>query len=480
MKSLIGRNQEANQINSWLATNQPQFIAVYGRRRVGKTFLLRQTLSKQMNYFEITGKKNASLKEHMDIFAKAFAEYFYPGIEVKSPSSWQEALEKLTFEIEKKKGNSPIVLFFDELPWLSQRKSKCIETIEHFWNVRWSKNKRIKLFVCGSAATWMLDRVINSKGGLHNRLTGRIHLLPFNHAEVHEYLKSVNIKWSEQTELELQFIMQGIPFYLSLLKKNRTLSENISELLFKKDGLLIDEYQNLLKSLFDESEDHNKIIRALFQKHSGLTREEIIKISKLPSGGTLNKRINELIQSNFIEKFDVIGKNKKDTVYFLSDSFILFYLKWVEPNRNIIEKLNQDQFWTQLSNSPEKNIWQGYAFEVFCRSNVKSILKSLKLESITTKIGSYRKAKVCQIDLIIERKDKALHIIEIKWSNKPFEIDKNYGTILRNRIENLSKIFNKFDQFFLTIVSPKGIKANIWSEELVTSVVTYEDILRNT
>jgi len=369
--------------------------------------------------------------------------------------------------LEKSKDKKKVV-FFDELPWLDTPKSYFLSAFEHFWNHWGSAQKDLLLIACGSATSWMINKIINNKGGLHNRVTQKIALQPFTLAETEEFLQSKNINWNRYQTIEAYMAMGGIPYYLDALKPEYSATQNIDRLFFATDGLLKNEFDNLYASLFKHAENHIAVTAALSKKTIGLTREEVIKLSGLPNGGGTTKVLEELQASGFIRKYQPFDKKSKDSLYQLSDFYTLFYFRFIKDNKNAIEN-----YWINTLDSPVQRTWAGYAFEQLCMQHLPQIKKELGISGIQSSESSWR-GTGAQVDLLIDRKDQVINICEMKFSINQFTIDKKYAASLRNKIGLLKSETQTKKAVFLTMVTTYGINKNEHSIGLVNNDLTMD------
>ena len=326
-KNIIGRTEEISMMTDLLFNKHPEMLAVIGRRRVGKTYLVRNVYRDYIN-FEITGIQQASAKQQLEYFATQLNKISGNKKTTSIPESWLEAFFQLSTALEKIKTKKKKVLFFDELPWLASRKSGFLTALGHFWN-SWASKQNIIVVICGSSASWMINKVVHNKGGLHNRITKLINLAPFTLAETKKYLKSRNIKMDHYQTIQLYMAMGGVPHYLKEIKPGLSAAQNIDTICFRKNGLLRDEFDKLYPALFEKAEKHINIIRALASKWKGLTRTEIITKSKIKDGGSLTRILSELISSGFVSSYFPFDKKKKETLYRLTDEYSLFYIHFI-------------------------------------------------------------------------------------------------------------------------------------------------------
>lgn len=351
---LVAREQEVKILRHLLISKESELVAVLGRRRVGKTFLIKQVYEKEM-LFKITGIEDATTAEQLENFADSLKESYGIKGEIKTPTNWSEAFRNLKQFIEERKTNVKKVIFFDELPWLASSRSGFIQAFDHFWN-SWAVDKKIVVVICGSAATWMITNIVDNKGGLHNRITKKIHLEPFTLVEVEKYFKSRSITLPRYEIVSIYMALGGIPYYLKEIGRGDTAAKAIDRICFGKKAPLHGEFNKLYKSLFTNYTDHIKVVKALAKKHKGLSRNEILSLTKLPSGGAFSMILRELEESSFITSYMPFDKKERDKLYRLTDEYSSFYIDFIE-NSNA-----EAGMWLKKYDSPTVRIWSGFAF----------------------------------------------------------------------------------------------------------------------
>lgn len=482
---LVGRAEEQALLQEFYCSLSPEFLAVYGRRRVGKTFLIKQFfLKKKCLFFSVTGIQHGELADQIDRFVSAIGQIFYKGAALKPAWDWFEAFDFLLSAIQKFLGkNQKLVLFFDEFPWLVTHRSKLLAVLEYFWNQSWSQDVRIKLIICGSSASWIINNVLNNKGGLHNRVTRRMQLLPFNLRDSKKFLASQGIKLNNRQITQLYMVTGGIPYYLSSLKSGLSAEQLIESLAFKRDSLLFHEFDNLFSSLFDHAEIYIDLIRVIAKHRYGVDEETIVRSCKnMSRGGRLNSRLKQLEDAGFV--VSVLPFQKKRGIYYrVIDEYTLFYFRWIEPLKKILQKSSLEAgYWERQCHSPAWASWSGYAFEAICYKHLSQIRKKLAISpSALAHVWRYlpkkgEKAEGAQIDLLFDRNDDAITVCEIKYSDKPFVITKPYAKNLLNKCEVFVKNTRTTKQVLLAMVSSAGVKRNLYTEDLVTGVVTLDDL----
>jgi len=468
MAVFIGRIHEQAELNRFEKSEASEFVAIYGRRRVGKTFLVREHFANRFDFY-LTGLSNSNTRMQLINFQLALKQAGNDDAPV--PENWLYAFNELESLLERS-GQPKKVVFLDELPWMDTPKSDFISALENFWNSWASARKDILLIVCGSSTSWMMNKLINSKGGLHNRITQRIKILPFTLSECKDYLQSSNMQWDEYLITEAYMVFGGIPYYWSLLKKGKSLAQNIDDLFFNENGLLQNEFRNLYTALFRHAEKYIQIVEILASKRKGLTRNEIIKHSAEKSGGGLSKILDDLESCGFVRSYQFLDKKQRDRIYQLTDFFTLFYFNFIQNDNP-----KSDNYWSSMIDSPVHRAWTGYAFERVCMEHIAQIKQSLGISGVHTRHASWRSRNSengAQVDLIIDRNDSVINLCEMKYSINPFVIDKSYAENLRNKIGTFKQETKTRKSVFLTFISTFGVKQNEYSGMVQNEILMQE------
>ncbi len=472
MEKLIGREVEKKLLHEAMNSGSPELIALFGRRRVGKTFLIRQYLNKHLS-FEFVGTRDARLDEQLGNFSKALGAAVGNTKLYQKPATWADAFDQLSHFLVPKLAAGRSVVFLDEFPWLSTHKSGFIPAFDHWWNSWGTKQANLVVVICGSAASWMIQKVVNNKGGLHNRISRKIRLLPFNLKEAEEFLKARQVNLDRYQILQLYMVMGGIPHYLKEIHKGESSVQAIDRICFTKDGLLQSEFKNLYHALFDDATRHLAVVRALAGNNSGLTRGEIIIKAGLTSGGTITGILEELIESGFVTAWQPYDKKSRDTVYKLADEFTHFYLKFMEHNR-----ASGNGVWQSFSTGQSWKSWSGVAFERVCLKHIPQLKKALGIAGVHTEESAWRhlheNAKGAQIDLLLDRKDFVINICEMKYSESEFVIEKGYAGELENKINVFRQERGTKKSLFLVLVTTFGVKENEYFLKLIQNSVTMD------
>lgn len=478
---MIGRKEESKLLKSLLKEEESQFVAVFGRRRIGKTYLVRESYEHNFT-FQHTGLSNSSIpsktqkQAQLDKFQESLADYGY-----KSPdkiTSWNQAFNCLK-EVIKNSEEQKKVIFIDELSWMDTRDSGLISALENFWNgwVTARKEKDVVLIVCASATYWVIDKIVNSRGGLHNRLTQQINLKPFTLKECEDYLTEKNISFNRHQILQCYMALGGVPYYWSLLQKGKSLAQNLDHLFFEQNAILKNEYDNLYSALFNSPEQYLKIIEALSTSNKGLTRDEVSEISKVNNSGDLTKKLRELENCGFIRKY-VPYEQKNNGLYQLIDNYTIFYHKFLK------NKTSDEQFWEHQRLSPGLMAWSGLAFERVCMEHIKQIKVSLGIAGVYTESFSWKcKGDTekglhgSQVDLLIVRKDQIVNLCEMKYAEDDYVVDAEFDRQMRRKIHDFKTVSKTKYAIHPTLVTTYGVMENSYAENL-QAVITAEDLFK--
>jgi AAA+ ATPase superfamily predicted ATPase len=464
---MVGRNYEINRLLKSLYSNDSELIAVYGRRRVGKTFLIRN-IYKDYIKFEVSGLFQGETEQQLDIFFYELKKASPRFGDDDRPKSWKDAFELLKKYINGLRGKEKKVIFIDEMPWLDTHKSDFRMYFGHFWNTFCEKRKDLIIVVCGSAASYMVQNVISNKGSLHARITYKLHIKPFTLYETKAFLESKNIRWGNYHILHLYIAIGGIPHYLNKIEKGESVVQAIQRLCFDSNGDLVNEFEEIFESLFTHSSSHISIVRTLAQVNKGTTREELISQSNLYTGGAFTQALEELIASGFVSKYTALNKKTKNTLYRLSDEYSRFYLKFMEPNKN-----QGEHFWKTLFQSQSYISWAGFNFETICLKHVSQIKKALKIEGIHS-VNSSWSSSGAQVDLVIKRDDHWINLCEMKFHNSEYTIEKNELENLRNKVALFKKETKTKDVVVVTMITSFGITQNENFHEIVENSFTMD------
>lgn len=426
---IIGRQKELALLEKAYQNPEAELVAITGRRRIGKTYLINTHFHGKIS-FEMVGTQNGLLASQLSNFADQLSIYVQQSI--VPPVSWDAAFKVLRQYLQQPSTEKKVI-FFDELPWLAGAKSGFLTAFGYFWN-SWACRQNLLVVICGSAASWMIQKVVNDTGGLHNRITKHIHLESFTLAETELFLQSRGAAYDRYQLTQLYMAMGGVPHYLKEIDPTQSIIQNIDRICFAKNGLLRSEFDRLYASLFAHAEHHVQVVRTLTQRKQGMTRSQLVEKGKLLNGGGLSKVLDELVISGFVSVQLPFGKIKKEQLYRLSDEYSLFYLQFIEPQSQQISGL-----WTILSQTPAYKTWAGYAFEGLCIKHIENIKKALGIAGIFTAVSSFYQKNTdqtdgVQIDMVLDRNDHTINLFEIKYYNQPYELSQEYAEKLRQKM----------------------------------------------
>ncbi len=458
---LVGREKEQKELIRLKESSQAEFVVLYGRRRVGKTFLVRSFFDDKFSFY-CTGIAKGSRKQQLENFGKMLSKYSGKNF---LPKDWFDAFEALKSIISTSRQKRKVV-FLDEVPWMDTQKSEFKQALDLFWN-GWAMMQSSLLFIiCGSAASWMVKNVINDKGGLHNRLTCKLHLSPFSLKDTKSYLHTQGFRWTDEMIANCYMVLGGIPYYLHLLDKSLSLAQNIDRLFFEDSALLYDEFNNLYSSLFKKADDYIKIITQLSKKKSGYTRMELIKLLKQKTGGGFTRRLEELEQCGFIRKY--LPTSGKTYIYQLVDFFTLFYLQFGGAKEAF-----DNNMWLHIQTSSKYSTWLGLSFERLCFAHIPQIQRALGISGVATRTYAMLTSSA-QIDMVIERADDIINLCEMKYTAGTYALTKEEAKKLQNRIHELSGMFPK-KSIIPVLITDCQAKKNEYYNQFIYNNITLKD-----
>ena len=470
---IIGRDNEIRELRRAYDSEYSEFVAVYGRRRVGKTFLVRETFNYTFT-FEHSGVANGNNRTQLRAFRDSLMDAGMGKTSI--PSNWMDAFALLRQFIRQRE-EAKKVIFIDEIPWMDTPRSDFVSALEYFWNAFASARKDVLLIICGSATSWIINKVLKNHGGLHNRVTYRLSLQPFTLYECEAYMKSRKIHFSRYDLLELYMVFGGVPFYWSLLERGESAAQNIDRLVFAERGKLHNEYYELYDSLFKTPELYINVVTIL-GAGPGMTREELVKRSELDGNGKTTRVLDDLQECGFIKKIPTYGL-KTQATYKLIDNFTLFYQKFVKETGT-----NDEQFWSHSYQSPLHRTWVGLAFERVCFQHIPQIKTALGISGVVTNVYSWRIGPSmegardgAQIDMLIDRADNMVNICEMKFSKNEYVVTQDDATSMANKAERFCQTVGHGKSISLTMVTVNGIaKTGYWGD--IHNSITAEDLFR--
>ena len=478
MAKIIGRKYEISELEKLYHSKKAEFVVVYGRRRIGKTFLVRNLFEDRITFLH-TALSPSEFDENKLIDYQLRA--FYVSLQNQganmdqAPRDWFEAFQCLQKLISHKheQNEGRLIVFIDELPWMDIKGSGFVTAFEHFWNSWASAQDYLMLVVCGSATTWINDKLLNNYGGLYGRITAELLLTPFTLKECEQYFESQNVVMSRYDQVQCYMIMGGIPYYLSFINPGLSLAQNIDTLFFAKNGRLRLEFDRLMNSLYNTPHSYAMVLKLLSTKREGFTRKEIADATGLPYGGGLSTILKGLEASSFIESYQHYNESKRNVHYRLIDSFVLFYMTFVDGKNGI-----SPTFWSDSQLLPSIQSWRGFSFEGVCFTHIASIKRALGITGVRTNQAPWRSKMsdpAVQLDLVIDRADRVINLCEMKFSINDFEVTKKYDAELRNKVATFIEETKCRKSIYTTLVTTYGLKRNIYSG-FFQNVITMDDL----
>lgn len=452
-----------------LLSKRPEFIVVYGRRRIGKTYLIREYFNNTFTFYT-TGISGIKTKDQLRAFHESLCAYGHDNKDI--PKDWFEAFMRLkelltSNNVYREPINHKKVVFLDELPWMDTARSDFKSALDYFWNSYASAQEDIVFIVCGSAASWIISNVLTDRSGFHNRVTRQLHLLPLTLGECEELMELNDIVMTRNQLIECYMVFGGVPHYLNLLDSRLSLAQNITELCFKEYGGLHNEYNKLFYSLFHKPEKHMEILAALSKKRDGLTRTELSCIKSIGGGSILSKNLRELEECGFIRKYISSARKPNEKLYQVIDPFTLFSIQYINN-----QTLNS---WNEYINSPAYNSWKETAFEIVCLNHIKQIKASLGIQGIETKEFIWRSQLGTHIDLIIQRKDGVINLCEMKYTQVEYALDASEHDKILNRLASFRNEMNCKDAIHVTLICAGGYRYNKYSS-IIQNIIVGEDL----
>ena len=474
---MVGRKKEAEELNELYASDRAEFVAIYGRRRVGKTYLVDQTFEGRITFRHTglspieTGMSGTGLlKAQLKAFHQSMLRQ---GMAVDHcPEDWMDAFFMLSIALQKIDDGSRQLVFLDELPWMDTPRSYFITALENFWNGWACHRANFMLVVCGSANSWILNKLVNNHGGLYGRLTYQIKLSPFTLGECEQYYESRNVDMSRYDIAQSYMIMGGIPYYMGYMKRKASLAQNIDEIFFSKGAQLRNEFDHLFASVFDNPDRVKAVVIFLSGRSAGFTRDEIASHLGISNGSTISAILSALVASDFVIRYVPFGFSKRKAHYKLIDPFCLFYLRFIEGRDSLVEG-----FWLQNLASQSVITWRGLAFENVCFNHIPQIKKALGISGVSTTESAWSKRddEGTQIDLLISRQDNVVNMCEIKFYSDIYTVDGDYHRVVMHRQALLEPYLKRGMGIRSTLITTYGLKQNKYSG-VFTNVVTLDDL----
>lgn len=469
---MIGRRTEQKELLRAFESKQSEFVALYGRRRVGKTFLVNELFNGQFA-FRATGIEEGSKREQLDLFREELKRQGLP----KCPrlTSWIAAFSRLEDLLEASDAKKKVV-FLDELPWFDTPCAGFLRAFEAFWNGWATARNDILLVVCGSATTWMLRKMLRARGGLHNRVTVQLPIAPFTLKECEAYAASQNLEFDRGQIAECYMAMGGVAYYWSLLREGESVAQGFDRLFFGDSAVMRDEFKRLFSSLFKMERRHVEIVKTLAEKKSGMTREEVLAALGESSNGDVSECLSELVECGFLRRYSQPGKVKRGAVYQLIDNYTLFYFQFLNGWKG-----NDPQFWSHHFLSPRLNAWRGMSFERVCFWHIPQIKAALGISGIGADVYSWRgkdpEGRGAQIDMLIDRADNTISVCEMKYSQDEYDMTAEEAGNIRRRGNLFAKVIKSRKAIQNVLITNFGMRRSKHSG-IIHREVTLDDLFK--
>ena len=492
---MIGRKKEIKLLNEICDLEESSLVAIYGRRRIGKTYLVNHMFKKYRQdclFFEFTGAYDGDKRGQIDNFIDQVYEWFYvePSFEIKS---WSDAFRflKRTIdkEIKKRDSNEKVIVFLDEVPWIDRsNKGGFLSALGYFWNTWCEPRENVVLILCGSNSSWIRDKILkNARGSLYQRVTHQISMYPFDLKETKAYLlEQKGFMIDNKTVTDIYMIFGGVAKYLSFLNPNESSAENIDRVFFSIHGSMYREYDELFSSLFaDKSDYYKSVIELLCTRRSGFSLSDISKAFNEKLGGKLRLAIAELEECGFIKGLSKYGNSVRGVNYMIVDPYILFHHKWIKGfSRNDIATL-PNNYWLHKSSSQSYAVWSGYAFEIVVMVNIRLYLNAIGRLGFFSGVYHWQHMaksedeQGAQIDMVVNYGNNIFDILECKYYNSEYVISKEYAKNIKNKLSMFKKygLYSKQkSELRLVFLTSYGVKMNAEAHSLNISRVCLDDL----
>ncbi len=463
---IIGRQRELRILQDDYREKRASIVAIYGRRRIGKSHLIEVYGSKKM-FWRFEGLEGQETKEQIKAFQVQLNKFVKDEFLINTKFfNWDQLLRYFTSHLKKQ--DQKLVLFLDEFQWLSAGQSKLVSLIKHFWDTEW-KHLEVQMILCGSIASFMVDKVIKSKA-LYGRIDIELLVKELAPKDQFSFLKP---KRTMNEALQYGLLLGGVPKYYEIINQNQSFDLNIQKLCFESQGYLFNEFEKIFYSQFKEHRTYEKIIGCLSTGVKSL--DEIAKSIKIVSGGGLKRYLKNLELARFIMVTVPINKSKSNQIkYKLFDEFLIFYFKFIRPFRSVIMKNDLSKiFQTQVK--PKWYPWLGLAFENYCSKYHETISNILEINDQVIDVGPFfeRGDHKFQIDLLFKRSDKVWTLCECKYRNSPIgaeviaEVERRVSLFPKKRDETIEKV----------LIAPNGADRSLIQSKYFSRIITIDDLL---
>ena len=436
----IGRQNELELLNELHSSKRFEFLVLYGRRRVGKTSLLKEFSTRSSTVFFSAQEKNDAL--NLIDFSRTVQKYF-EGKDFGSFESWEKAFDYIGL---KASGKNKVTIIIDEFPFIAAENPSIKSILQHIVDHSW-KNKNIFLILCGSSVSFMENDVMGYKSPLYGRSTSQLELLPFDYLDSAEFFRN----YSSEEKLAAYGILGGIPCYLQTFDPERSIKDNIARNILRTGAFLTEEPQSLLKMELRDPAVYNSIFEAIA---NGASRMNDItqKIHEEPS--KCSKYLKTLIDLKLISRNTPCGEEEssRKTLYSISDNFFAFWFRYLFTEKSYYELIGAEDAAKEITDPESFNDYMGLIFEKICCQYMKRLAKQKKLPFIPHKMGKWwgtnsklKRQDDCDI-LLLSRDNRKAVFCECKYKNSP--LDKKEFDDICATADNFSGITEKYFYFF--------------------------------
>ena len=468
---MIGRQRELEDLTEYCRSSKAELICVYGRRRVGKTYLVENAFGGLFS-FSATGSEDKRDRTQLKVFHNALRQF---GCQERyMPNDWFDAFGRLRSILESadvaRSMEGRRVVFLDEFPWFASKRSEFLFAFADFWNSWASRQDDMVVIVCGSATSWIIKNLFENTGSLYNRITRQMYIAPFNLHETEQMAESLRLGWSRDAILQCYMVFGGLPYYIDMLDRRKSLAQNIDALCLDVHGPLKREVPHLMEATLGNSPLHRDILRKLSTSKAGIRRKDLVDSLQDGNSGSLKRALDDLEKCGYIRKYKNRYEKRKPTVYQLVDPFLLFSFRFIEGK--------EPSSWSAFSGTQAYYAWRSNAFEIACLCHLRQIKHAIGISGVQTECFPWKSSMSdpgVQIDLVIERADKVTNLCEMKYTDEEFSIDEEHEQKLRYKRQVFLDESKTGNVCLLTLVSAHDLKESIHSWD-IAATVTADDL----
>jgi hypothetical protein len=470
----LGREGELNRLSRLKRLKKASLVVIKGRRRVGKSTLV-QEFAKGKRFISLSGLPPSpgmgAQRQREEFAGQVCSQLKLPRVDF---STWSDAFRFLGMHIR----DQELIVLFDEISWMGGLDPGFLGSLKTWWDQEGCAMQGLVLILCGSISTWIEKNILHSTGFV-GRITLVLHVQPLSLPESVLFLRKKGFLGSTYEMLKILSVTGGIPWYLDLIDPKESADQNIYELCFEPASQLINEFQTIFHDLFErKGESYRKILQTLIEGMK--TQSQIREMLQKEEGGTLSEQLKNLVAAGFVSehyqwslKKGTLGKQK---LYRLSDCFLRFQLKYVEPYRDLIAQGSYKKAAT--GKLPGWDAIMGFQLESLLLMNREFVFQSLGLDpSIVVRDNPYiqvatGRRRGCQIDYLIQTKMNSLILCEFKFSKN--ELSSSVLGALKEKADALSapRGFGKA----IALFHIGGVSAKVEESPLLYRIVDLRDL----